>query len=51
MEKLSEMITRLREKVVTKVSVIPCRLIGDLHERSNEIHTVPEWNLVNQQSV
>ena len=29
---------------VTDVSVIPCRLIGDLHEWRNEVPTVPSWS-------
>ena len=32
---------------VTEVSVIPCRLIGGLHEGINEPPTVPTWNPVN----
>ena len=31
---------------VTKLSVIPCRLNGDLHEWFNEVVTVPNWNLL-----
>ena len=30
--------------VVTKVSVIPCHLNGDLHEWFNEVVTVPGWS-------
>ena len=29
------------------MSVIPCRLNGDLHEWFNEVVTVPSWNLLN----
>ena len=29
------------------MSVIPCRLIDDLHEWYNEIATVPSWSLPN----
>ena len=32
---------RLVNEEVTNVSVIPCRLIDDLHEWRNEIVTVP----------
>ena len=32
---------------VTDVSVIPCRLIGGLHEGINDSPTVPAWNSVN----
>ena len=28
------------------MSVIPCRLNGDLHERFNEVVTVPGWGLL-----
>ena len=31
---------------VTDVSVIPCRLIGGLHEWLNESSTVPAWRPV-----
>gem|GEM_PF-3712633 len=31
---------------VTDVSVIPCRLIGGLHEWLNESATVPAWKPV-----
>ena len=31
---------------VTLLSVIPCRLNGDLHEWSNEIVTVPNMKLL-----
>ena len=28
------------------MSVIPCRLNGDLHEWFNEVVTVPNWSLL-----
>jgi len=31
----------------TKLSVMPCRLNGDVHEWFNEVVTVPNWNLPN----
>ena len=35
---------------VTEVSVIPCRLIGGLHERINDSPTVPCWKPANPTS-
>ncbi len=37
-------------EVVTYLSVIPCRLNGDLHEWFNEVVTVPSQNLPNSLS-
>ena len=40
--RLLEIVNPILEKeFVTNVSVIPCRLIADLHEWCNEIATVP----------
>lgn len=36
----------LKKGKVTEVSVIPCRLIGGLHEWLNESATVPAWSPV-----
>ena len=31
-------------EIVTKLSVIPCRMNCDLHEWFNEVVTVPNWS-------